>query len=90
MRHYYDVHSLLKRPEVQAFIGTAAYNDHKRNHFPKADNQNIAENEAFLLSDEKTRATYEATYARSSALYYKRRPTFEQIFNEIKASIKEL
>jgi hypothetical protein len=54
MRHYYDVHSLLKRPEVQAFIGTTAYNDHKRNHFPKGDNQNIAENEAFLLSDKKS------------------------------------
>jgi hypothetical protein len=90
MRHYYDVHSLLKRPEVQAFIGTTAYNDHKRKHFPKADNQNIAENEAFLLSDKKTRATYETAYAGSSALYYKGRPTFEQILNEIKASIKKL
>ena len=25
MRHYYDVYSLLKRPEVQEFIGTDAY-----------------------------------------------------------------
>ena len=30
MRHYYDVYSLLKRPEVQAFIGTDAYNAHKK------------------------------------------------------------
>src|SRR6266446_2006382 len=39
MRHYYDVYCLLRRPEVQAFIGTAAYEEHKQSHFPKADNQ---------------------------------------------------
>jgi hypothetical protein len=90
MRHYYDAYCLLKRLEVQAFIGTDAYKEHKQNHFPKADNQNIAENEAFLLSDAKTRTTYEAAYARGSALYYKGRPTFGQILTEIKASIKKL
>jgi hypothetical protein len=30
MRHYYDVYSLLKRPEVQAFIGTEAYKAHAK------------------------------------------------------------
>lgn len=90
MRHYYDVHSLLQRPEVQAFIGTEAYKEHKRNHFPKIDNQNIAENEAFLLTDAKTRATYETAYARTSALYYDGRPTFQEILSAIKASIARL
>jgi hypothetical protein len=75
---------------VQAFIGTEAYKEHKRNHFPKADNQNIAENGAFHLSDAKTRAIYEAAYTKGSALYYKGRPTFEQILTEITASIKRL
>jgi hypothetical protein len=90
MRHYCDVHSLLRRPEVQAFIRTEAYKEHKRNHFPKADNQNIAANEAFLLSDAKTRATYAKAYAISSALYYKGRPAFDQVLNEINASIDKL
>jgi len=90
MRHYYDVHSLLRRPEVQAFIGTAAYKEHKRNHFPKADNQDIAANEAFLLSDAQTRAAYAKAYAIGSALYYGDRPTFEQVLNEISASIERL
>ncbi|SIO66672.1 Nucleotidyl transferase AbiEii toxin, Type IV TA system [Bradyrhizobium erythrophlei] len=90
MRHYYDVHSLLRRPEVQAFIGTEAYRAHKRNHFPKADNQDIAANEAFLLSDARTRATYAKAYAISGALYYGDRPTFEQVLNEISASIERL
>jgi hypothetical protein len=90
MRHYYDVHSLLRRPEVQAFIGTEAYKVHKRNHFPKADNQDIAANEAFLLSDAKTRAAYTKAYAIGSALYYGDRPTFDQVLNEISASIDRL
>jgi hypothetical protein len=83
MRHYYDVFCLLKRPEIQNFIGTEAYKAHKQKRFPKADNQNIAANEAFLLSDQKTRAAYAKAYADSSALYYKDKPTFEQILNEI-------
>jgi hypothetical protein len=90
MRHYYDVYNLLKRPEVNAFVGSAAYNEHKRNHFPKADNQNIASNEAFLLSDPQTRATYARAYAIGSALYYKGRPSFEQILNEIKGRADKL
>jgi hypothetical protein len=90
MRHYYDVHSLLRRPEVQAFIGTEAYKVHKRNHFPKADNQDIAANEAFLLSDAKTRAAYAKAYTIGSALYYGDRPTFEQVLNEISTSIDRL
>jgi hypothetical protein len=79
MRHYYDVYSLLQRPEVQEFVGTPAYIAHKDKRFPASDNQNIATNEAFKLSDAKTRATYKAAYERTSALYYKGKPTFEQI-----------
>jgi hypothetical protein len=90
MRHYYDVHSLLRRPEVQTFIGTEAYKVHKRNHFPKADNQDIAANEAFLLSDAKTRAAYAKAYTIGSVLYYGDRPTFEQVLNQISASIDKL
>jgi hypothetical protein len=83
MRHYYDVYSLLQQPETQAFIGTAAYKEHKQNHFPKADNQNIAANEAFCLSDPKTRATYKTAYAIGGALYYKGQPAFEEILRTI-------
>lgn len=83
MRHYYDVYSLLRRPEIQSFIGTAVYKQHKQDHFPNADNQNIAENEAFLLSDSATRAAYAKAYAIGSALYYKGRPTFQEILDAI-------
>lgn len=87
MRHYYDIHELLKQPEVQKFIGTDAYKAHKQARFRQDDNQNIAENEAFLLSDPKTRTTFANAYERSSALYYAGKPTFEQILAEIEKSI---
>lgn len=87
MRHYYDIYELLRRPEVQKFIGTDAYKTHKQARFRKDDNLNIAENEAFILRDAKTRALYTDAYERSSALYYAGRPTFEQILAEIKKSI---
>jgi hypothetical protein len=84
MRHYYDIYELLKRPEVRKFIGTLAYKVHKQARFRKADNQNIAENQAFVLSDAKTYALYANAYDRRSALYYADKPTFEQMLDEIK------
>jgi hypothetical protein len=84
MRHYYDVYELLQRAEVQKFIGTDEYKQHKQKRFRQGDNQNIAENEAFLLNDTKTKALYSNAYERSSALYYGDKPTFEQILAEIK------
>jgi Nucleotidyl transferase AbiEii toxin, Type IV TA system len=83
MRHYYDVYSLLQRPEVQAFVGTAAYIAHKDKRFPNADNQDISTNEAFKLSDPGTRATYKAAYEKTTSLYYKGKPTFEQILDAL-------
>ena len=70
---------LLQQPEVLQFIDTAPYKQHKQARFRQADNQNIAENEAFILSGAKTRALYANAYDRSSALYYAGRPTFEEI-----------
>jgi hypothetical protein len=90
MRHYYDLHALLQRPDVQKFIGTQAYADHKRRRFRRDDNQNIAQNEAFLISDQKTRALCEKAYKDSSALYYADKPTFEQILAEIGKWVSKL
>lgn len=90
MRHYYDVYELLQRKEVQDFIGTAEYREHKQERFRQGDNQNIAENEAFLLNDKENRALYIDAYRRSSALYYAAPPGFEQILDEIKQWIDKL
>jgi Nucleotidyl transferase AbiEii toxin, Type IV TA system len=83
MRHYYDVYGLLRRPEVQAFIGTEAYEAHKAKRFPRADNQNIAENQAFILADPEIRKSYDSAFAESSVLYYGDKPTFTQVLERI-------
>jgi hypothetical protein len=90
MRHYYDVYELLKRPEVQKFIGTPAYATHKQARFRQGDNQKIAQNEAFLLSDPKTRALYAGAYERSSGLYFAGKPSLDDILTEIKKRINTL
>jgi hypothetical protein len=90
MRHYYDVYELLGRPDIQAFIGTEAYKAHKTKRFPMGDNLNIAENQAFILSDHATRRLYEKAYEGSSALFYGSRPTFEKILAEIGKYIDRL
>ena len=83
MRHYYDVYSLLRAKAVQDFIGTPAYLAHKAKRFPKADNPVIAQNEAFVLGDQDTRAKLQKAYIASNALYYRGQPAFEDILIEI-------
>jgi hypothetical protein len=68
---------------VQKFIGTDAYKAHKQARFRQDNNQNIAENDAFFLSDAKTRVQYANAYERGSGLYYAAKPSFEQILSEI-------
>lgn len=90
MRHYYDVYSLLKVPAVQEFIGTAAYKAHKEKRFREADNQDVSNNEAFILSDPEVRGLYEEAYERISALYYKGKPSFSEILDAIASWAKKL
>lgn len=90
MRHYYDIYCLLDNAQVQAFIGTAEYIAHKQARFPKADNQHIASNEAFLLSDPATRALYQREYEKTEALYYTGQIPFGEILSRIHQHIKQL
>lgn len=83
MRHYYDVYSLLRQSEVQAFIGSDAYHAHKAKRFRSGDNPDITTNEAFLLSNPETRKLYESAYAGTSALYYDAKPSFADILAEL-------
>lgn len=90
MRHYYDVYELLHVPEVQKFIGTPEYLAHKQTRFRQDDNQNISENQAFILSDAKTKDLYAKAYERSSTLYYAKKPKFEEILTEIGKWVSKL
>ena len=83
MRHYYDAYSLLQRPEAQAFIGTDEYKAHKERRFRQGDNPDITKNDAFMLSDPDTRATYQKAYDATSALYYAAKPTFDEVLKTI-------
>ncbi|OKO83939.1 nucleotidyl transferase AbiEii/AbiGii toxin family protein [Bradyrhizobium sp. NAS96.2] len=84
MRHYYDVYCLLKKGSLHNFIGTAAYKQHKNDHFPSADNKNIKANPAFLIPDMETRKLYQEAYEAGSALYYAGMPTFGEILGTLR------
>jgi predicted nucleotidyltransferase component of viral defense system len=85
MRHYYDVYQLLQREDVRKFTGTQRYKDHKAKRFRGGDNQNIAENQAFIMTDPATRKLYSNAYTRTSALYHGKKPTFEEILRLLRA-----
>lgn len=83
MRHYYDVSCLLQMPEAQAFIGTPEFIAHKERRFRTGDNLVIAENEAFLLRDMKTREQYAQAYQQTPRLYYTGQPPFDEMLGRI-------
>ncbi len=88
MRHYYDVFCLLGVDDVNAFIGTADYLEHKARRFPKADNLKLDENEAFLLNDGSIYKQYENAYDQSTSLYYREQPKFETIIKRIRHAVQ--
>jgi len=90
LRHYYDIYCLLGQAEVLAFIGTPAYHAHKDARFPKADNQHIASNDAFLLSDPAVRAQYDSKYRETAALYYAGQVPFAAILERIAQHLDRL
>lgn len=90
LRHYYDLSQLIDHPDVQRYIGTDDYHERKGVRFRQGDNQNLAENEAFILSDDETRNTYTREFENTSDLYYKEQPDFESILLKIQSYITEL
>ncbi len=91
MRQYYDVYCLLSNDEVLQFIGTAEYHEHKKRRFPTADFEiQIAENQAFLLSDTTVKNDYRKRYQETSSLYYNGQPDFDVILKTIRTHFKKL
>ncbi len=91
MRQYYDIYSLLGNTEVVKFITTPEYLAHKQSRFPAADLEiPISQNEAFLLTDIKTRELFRKRYRNTSALYYNGQPEFETLLARIHRFIDKL
>lgn len=90
MRHYYDVYCLLEMPEVQSFIGKPEYFAHKKERFRTGDNPVIAENEAFFLTNARTRKQYADAYAQTPRLYYTGQPPFDEILKLIQEWVVRL
>ncbi len=79
LRHYYDVYCLLELEEVRDFMKTTAYQERKAQRFRSGDELVIAQNPAFTLSDGGQRDLFAREYKKSSALYYRGQPSFDQI-----------
>lgn len=91
MRQYYDIYCLLEHPQVLGFIRTGEYAEHKKRRFPKVDFEYpLAENEAFMLSDSKQRASFRKRYELTKALYYRGQPDFDEVLERIKEFIGRL
>ncbi len=91
MRHYYDVFCLLQNKQVQAFIGTIEYHEHKKRRFPAIDLQHpLGENDALLMADEARRMLYKKEYERRAALYYQGQPPFDEVMDMIRKNLSRL
>jgi hypothetical protein len=83
IRHYYDLYQLIDREDVQSFIGTLEYESFKKERFG-GDDTKVSNSDAFKLTDATDRALFEKEYYRSASLYFKGRPSLDEILNRIK------
>ena len=91
MRQYYDIYCLLGNEDVLKFIGTPEYETHKMERFPVLDLQvPMAENEAFLLTNEDIRSSFRKRYKNTASLYYKGQPAFDELFMRLKTFLNKL
>lgn len=89
IRHYYDLYQLIDRKDVQAYIGTAKYEEFKKERF-KSLNTKVSESDALILSNANDRSVFQNAYDRSSGLYYQGRPTLEEILSRFATDLKRL
>lgn len=90
MRHYYDTYCLLALPEVQAYLGTPAYEERKAQRFRNGDELIAAKNPALLLENPEERARFARAYRKTSALYYNGQPDLDEILSRIRQFIHKM
>lgn len=89
IRHYYDLYQLIGRADVQTFIGTAAYENFKRERFG-GDDTKVSNSDALKLMNKADRALFEKEYDRSANLYFRDRPTLNSILKRIATDLNRL
>ena len=82
IRHYYDLHQLLGCQDVQEYVGTPEYETFKAERFGGTDTK-VSNSEALKLTSAEDRAAFEAAYARSESLYFRGRPTLQEILDRM-------
>jgi hypothetical protein len=91
MRQYYDVYCLLGNAEIQAFIGSDEYLQHKAARIKGADNLiPLSEHPALLLNDIEIRTSFNFRYVSTSKLYYNQQPAFDEILTRIHSYMPNL
>ncbi len=91
MRQYYDVYKLLQLDDIQKFIATDEYQDHKQYWFSEIDlDVPLAKKEAFLLSDPVIREDFRSRYTSTEGLYYRGQPDFDEMLLAIQAKLGNL
>lgn len=89
IRHFYDLFQLIDRADVQAFIGTTEYENFKKERFG-GDDTKVANSDAFRLSDPVARTLFQKEYNRSASLYFKGRPSLDEILKRMAKEIDRL
>ena len=90
MRQYYDLYSLLGIAQVQAFIGTSEYLQHKADWIKGADAEiPVNTNPAFLLTEELMN-DFEGRYKSTTALYFRGQPPFTEVIARIRQYLPKL
>lgn len=89
LRHYYDIYQLIQREDVRSFIGTKEYSDFKKERFG-GDDLVIKNSDAFTLKEKEDFSLFEKEFERSIGLYYKGRPSFSEILQEIQKDLERL
>ena len=90
LRHYYDVFKLLECDRVKKFIGSPEYFVHKKNRFAPKDETDLTKNQAFILSDAKTKNFFKTEYQKTQNLYFKGQPEFEEILKRMSRYLRRL
>lgn len=90
LRHYYDVYCLIGLQEVQALMQTTAYQERKVQRFRSGDELVIAKNPVLTQSDPLQRDLFAQEYRKTSALYYRGQPEFDQLLAKIKEHLDSM